>query len=161
MTLIEVENLSAAQLKERRAELIEAIKGADPVELATRFVDARHDAKLRDERLGEQGETINALKQGLGAATQRAAEQEGMLAAASKRIKDGDALMDQMTADLAAVKAEASKAIEGVKAALKAEQAKSARLTAQLRQREAAVNTAAKALNDAIAARLVETAEQG
>lgn len=58
MTLVEIENLPHDELKAKRLELIDAAAKGDVKELATRFVDARTDAKLRDIRMGEQGETI-------------------------------------------------------------------------------------------------------
>ena len=67
MTLIEICNLSAAELKERRAELADAAKGIDPAELAARFVQSLTDAKARDEKLAEQGKTIQLLQSGLEA----------------------------------------------------------------------------------------------
>lgn len=59
MTLIDIENLTFAELKSQRATLIEAARKADMAELATRFVDARTDAKQRDEKLAEQGKRID------------------------------------------------------------------------------------------------------
>jgi hypothetical protein len=61
MQIHEVENLSAAELKARKAELIEALGGG---ELAQRYVQARTDAKMRDEKLSEQGGMIAALTNG-------------------------------------------------------------------------------------------------
>lgn len=61
MELHEIENLSAAELKERRAELTEVAQAAPPDVLASRFIQARRDAKLRDEKLAEQGATITNL----------------------------------------------------------------------------------------------------
>lgn len=68
MKLSEIENLSHADLKAKRAELIEAIKGEPAAELAARYIQARTDAKMRDEKLSEQGETIKALQDGMRAA---------------------------------------------------------------------------------------------
>jgi hypothetical protein len=61
MQIHEVENLPAAELKTRKAELIEALGGG---ELAQRYVQARTDAKMRDEKLAEQGGMIAALTNG-------------------------------------------------------------------------------------------------
>lgn len=67
MTLIEIENLSAADLKAKKAELVEVAKAADVGELAARYVQARTDATCRDEKLAEQGTTITALHESLAA----------------------------------------------------------------------------------------------
>lgn len=74
MTLIEIENLTFAELKSHRSEAIEAAKAADVGELAARFVDARTDAKQRDEKLGEQGKIIVLLQDSLERAAQQFAE---------------------------------------------------------------------------------------
>lgn len=67
MNLIDIENLPFADLKSRRAELIEQAARSTQADLAARFVDARTDAKHRDERMSEQGRTIASLNDGLDA----------------------------------------------------------------------------------------------
>lgn len=62
MTIYEIENLTAAQLKERKAELVEVAKEFPVDDLAARYVQARMDAKIRDEKLAEQGKTITRLE---------------------------------------------------------------------------------------------------
>ena len=64
MMIAEIENLSHAELKAQREAIIEAAGGAEKAELASRYVQARTDAKLRDEKLAEQGKTIDALTGG-------------------------------------------------------------------------------------------------
>ena len=108
MKLHEIENLTAAELKARRDELAKAIvegiytpppglaekQLADElakalvdgkhtaVQLAARYVQARTDAKLRDELLAEQGATIKALQDGSGALMQQVAGLQERLEAA-------------------------------------------------------------------------------
>lgn len=62
MTLQDIENLSASELKARRSELQSAVDG--PAELVKRYLDTLYTAKLRDEKLDEQGKTITALQKG-------------------------------------------------------------------------------------------------
>ena len=72
MTIAEIENLSFADLKARRDELIQAaFESEDRGQLASRYVQARTDAKLRDEKLAEQGKTIDALTVGNAALQER------------------------------------------------------------------------------------------
>lgn len=72
MTITEVENMDAGTLKAKRAEAVEAVKGAP--ELAARYVQARLDATTRDEKLGEQGKTITALQDAAEASKKREAD---------------------------------------------------------------------------------------
>lgn len=65
MTLHEIENMSFADLKENRVALIESMKLLSAKELAERYLQARTDAKQRDEKLSEQGRTIESLQDGL------------------------------------------------------------------------------------------------
>lgn len=71
MSIHEIENLSFAELKEKRAEITEALKGIPVEELANRYLQARTDAKQRDDKLSEQGKTITALQDGLAASKQQ------------------------------------------------------------------------------------------
>lgn len=66
-TLTDIENLTPGELKTRRAELVAAAQQQPAAELAERYVKARLDASLRDERLGEQGRIITTLQDGLEA----------------------------------------------------------------------------------------------
>ena len=81
MTIQEIENMTFAELKARQSELIEAMKDTLPTELAARYVQARLDAKQRDEKLSEQGQTITNLNEAL----QTRAEQ---LALADRALAD-------------------------------------------------------------------------
>lgn len=75
MTLIDLENLSAGDLKALENKL-DMAKAAPHDELAARYCRALYDAKARDEKLAEQGRTINALNDALGEAKQKAADAE-------------------------------------------------------------------------------------
>ena len=59
MTLSQIENLSVQELK-----LFEAFSEIEKEpDLAKRYVQARTDAKIRDEKLSEQGKEITKLKE--------------------------------------------------------------------------------------------------
>lgn len=69
MTIIDIENMTAEELKAQRAE---AVKSTGDNELAARYVQARLDAKQRDEKLAEQGVTITTLTKALADSNARA-----------------------------------------------------------------------------------------
>ena len=73
MDIHEIENLSFAELKAHKPDLLEALKATPHEELAARYLQARTDAKLRDEKLAEQAKTLAALRQGLEAVKEKEA----------------------------------------------------------------------------------------
>ena len=95
MTLAEIENLSFADLKAKRDELVEAAAGVpadkQPEQylhnLAARYVQARTDAKMRDEKLGEQAATIKALQDGMGALQTKAETASAAVAALKAQLE--------------------------------------------------------------------------
>ena len=72
MNIIDIENMTAAELKANQGEAVEAV--ANDEALAQRYVKALLDAKTRDEKLAEQGQTITLLQQ--AAEQQKAALRE-------------------------------------------------------------------------------------
>ena len=64
MTIQDIENLTFAELKASGKKIIDELGGN---ELAARYVQARTDAKQRDEKLAEQGVTITNLNAALEA----------------------------------------------------------------------------------------------
>jgi len=68
-----IENLSAAELKSQRSELVAEAAKVDAAELADRYVQSRTDAKLRDEKMAEQGQAILAAEDRAIRAEDRAA----------------------------------------------------------------------------------------
>jgi hypothetical protein len=62
MNFVEIENQTFAELKANRAKNLELLKSADHDELAARYLQARQDAKMRDEKLAEQGKLITELQ---------------------------------------------------------------------------------------------------
>lgn len=85
MTISEIENMDAATLKASKAAAVEAVKGAP--ELATRYVQARLDATIRDEKLAEQGKTISALHDAAEASKTREAELETQIQEARAELE--------------------------------------------------------------------------
>lgn len=150
MTIHDIENKTVAELKAERAELVETAKSLPVEDLASRFVQARMDAKQRDELLGKQGTTITALQEGLSAATNQAT-----------------ALLERRQADHAATEAvmkqlEALKAAYNERTAELAEQtARAERLKAEAMRNHRALSQAARLLNEALAANAVGTADEG
>jgi chromosome segregation ATPase len=87
MNLAEIENLSFVELKAKREEFIAEAAKATQADLAARYVQARTDAKHRDEKLAEQATTIAALTTGNNALLEKLATTEGQLRTAIERCK--------------------------------------------------------------------------
>ncbi len=158
MNLHEIQNLSFAELKERRDELVKLAGGND---VAARYIQALTDAKMRDEKLAEQGVTIKTLQDGMGLAQQRVADLE----ATCTKLRDDYAALQQLhNTDCDHAAKTCSKlqaAINELGSKLAAETARANR-NAQLAARsEAAINGASKLLQDVIALRMVETTNEG
>lgn len=104
MKTIEVENMQAAELKERQGELAKAIDG-EP-DLPERYIQARLDAKIRDEKLAEQARTLEALETGLEAA-KRDIEAARELVALREEERDlSDGISERLSVDLKAEREE-------------------------------------------------------
>lgn len=161
MKLYDVKNMSFADLKAKRTEIIESLDAPGSgtrevsfVELITAFVGALTDAKGRDEKLAEQGKTITALQDGLEA---------------SKAFtKELSAEAEELTATLKTVRETARETILADKTAIGAAVASLAkqteradRLKAEALRNHAALSGAAKLVNDALAAQAVENADMG
>lgn len=69
----DIENMSVAELKASKNAIIAELQ-ASPAELAARYVQARLDAKMRDEKLAQQGKYITQLEQTLAALEEKYAE---------------------------------------------------------------------------------------
>lgn len=98
MNLVDIENMPFADLKSKRAELIEAARQSPLVELATRFVDARTDAKQRDEKLAEQGRTITSLNDSLDARVAELRESTSLIADLRRELSDANNSLNQQRA---------------------------------------------------------------
>lgn len=87
MKISEIEGLSFAELKARRADILAGLDETPEV-LAKRYLQARTDAAMRDEKLAEQGVKIKSLSEDLAAAEKQKASLEGALASAGKHMAD-------------------------------------------------------------------------
>ncbi len=68
MSLIhDIENLPVDELQSRRTELVESLRASPPDDLVPRYLQARIDAKVRDDKLADQAKTLDALRCGLEA----------------------------------------------------------------------------------------------
>lgn len=171
MKLADVENLSAAELKEQRAAIVESLE-ADAAELKARYVQARLDAKQRDEKLAEQGKTITLLQESLES-TKAALESEvskcNAIGGELQRVCDNhNHQASQWSAELRQLKEQFERqelewAVDKAKlqGELKIAKDRGDRLYLQAIRNANAINTAAKLLNDALAAQQIDNAEQG
>lgn len=83
--LTSVENMTAQELKDARNELIEDLVAfAPPADVARRYIQARFDAKTRDEKLAEQGELITGLESEIE-------RQKGIVDSLESQLSDRDA----------------------------------------------------------------------
>ena len=150
MTITDIENLSFAELKAKRVELIEAAKAVPLDDLAARYVQARTDATARDEKLAEQGKTIIALQDGLAAAKQ----QNGSLQETLQQ-------RNQAAANLSAQVSAKEDTCAAQLKELQAERRRAERLKAVAILHHRAVSQAAKLLNNALAAAAIDEADKG
>lgn len=158
MSIQEIENLSFAELKQRSTELAESLSAAlldsrdiDQVAmLAARYVQARTDAKQRDETLAEQGTTISNLNNALVAAEEKSRRLEESLNSsnncATKRAEELDQACEQ---------------IKELTAQLRDQDLRCKRLKYEATRKNEALYGAANLINNAIAAQQVDDADQG
>ena len=140
MTIQDIENLTFAELKASGKKIVDELGGN---ELAARYVQARTDAKQRDEKLAEQGQTIANLNAALAASRAELANVKAVLSAA----QDSNVSLGERVQELHAL---------GTDAAARAD-----RLKAEAERNFKALSTAEKALKDAMAARELDAAERG
>lgn len=150
MNIHEIENLTYAELKERKDELAGALVGTNFGELAVRYVQARTDAKQRDEKLAEQGQTIQRLNELLDAKTLRVEELAALCEASENTIAEC------RTANL-----HLSHALEACQADRDDANARADRLKAEATRHATALHAAQKALADATALQDIENADTG
>ena len=68
MKLEDIEAMTVEELKSQKDELSTFAATCEPKQLAARYIKARLDAAIRDEKLSEQGVTITNLNESLQAA---------------------------------------------------------------------------------------------
>lgn len=171
MKIIDIENLSVEELKEQRAELVHSAMAADLGDLASRYIQARTDAKKRDVTLGEQGRTIATLNDSLDDARKHvgdlAATHAAQAEAAAARIREVEAERDASNVSLQNHAEESSKRQEqarvqlaDLQGKLQAEVQRSGRLRVQAGKFTAAISTISKVSLDAINSQAIDEAGQ-
>lgn len=164
MTLIDLENLSPAELKALTKEQTDAV-AASPDELRARYLKTLIDAKTRDEKLAEQGKTITTLQDAfeqLKAAAQ--ADQlklEGIGADLQKKLQTAEAAVSQQKTQAVAQAAKHAETLTAMQASLASETERAKRLKAQAVRHQSAVFACQKLLNEAVAAESIEQADAG
>ena len=161
MTLADIENMTFADLKAKRAEAIDAAKKSNAADVAERYVQARADAKQRDETLASQGATITALNQGLAAATEKVNALGGQVKELAAQLEAAGMKEAEMLALTANIRDESAKALADLKAKLAAETARAERLKAMATVHHAAIAEIGKLSHNALAAQAIETADKG
>lgn len=101
--LQEIENATAEQLKERKAEFVERAQESGSAELATRFINARLDAKVRDQRLAEQAEQLAALQTAVQNSNQANSDMRKQLEGAAQLGKTFEEFREQVSKQVAAL----------------------------------------------------------
>lgn len=123
-TVIDVENAAAADLKAKGAEAVAAAKTASHDDLAERFVDARFDAKIRDEKLGEVARTNAALEQGQQLAGEKIQALEAKVLQRESNVRSLEAEKRDLQAIIARIRDESAKALADLREQLSAETAR-------------------------------------
>lgn len=164
MNLADVENLSAAELKEQRDSIVAELSGAEGIdreEIARRYVQARFDAKFRDEKLSEQGVTINSLNDSIGLHQREIARLEGELNQCKSERTEFGAIAEHRLAE----QIDAYRVLHEQAAALTVQRdeakARADRLKSEAERHATAFNSAQKALADAAALNQIEAADKG
>lgn len=106
MGLAEIENLTHAELKSQKADLVAKAAEADKSELASRYVQARTDAAMRDEKLAEQARTLANLNDSLDAAQAKIAGMQTQLNEAGVTSANLTAKVTDLKLDLDVAKAQ-------------------------------------------------------
>ncbi len=180
MKIHDVENMSAAELGEQYGAIVSALlDGPPPGDLAARYVQARLDAKLRDEKLGEQAKTLEALQTGLAAANQQDLVRIERLGRRTAELADVQAQLEekeqQATASLARLQSEHDVVNTAARGSLQiadnmiAERDATIALLAERCDRlktqadlyASVMSTIQKTATDAIATRVIDQADKG
>lgn len=168
MQIHEIENLSFFDLKTRQAELIEAAKDVSVEELpervdelAKRYVQARTDATMRDEKLADQAKTLEALRTGLDAATEKVAAAEQVSNDLLAKRATDQQTAEKEKAKASQVESDLNQRCKEVVGNFVREQQRSARLKNQADKFASAVTTIHKAAFDAINSQEIDDADKG
>lgn len=156
-----IENLSSADLKDQRAEIVSALKASPPDDLADRYVQARLDAKSRDDKLSEQGQTITTLNEALGLAKGEIERLCGELQAANSLRKSESEQAGNLIRSSAEIVENLRAEIAGLRHQLASETARADRLKNAAGRMHAASAKAAQQLNEALSAQAIAAADEG
>lgn len=157
MDRVAIENMTCGELKAVRNEAVEAMKEEPSVLLAGLYITVQITAKLRDEKLAEQGRTITLLQENAEITKARIVQAESRLEAAEKaRLQDGVQItnlavaLQEQAAQLNAVEAKAARYRQLVEASSSA-----------LQNANSAVASAQNAVMTAIQSVQLDAAEHG
>lgn len=100
--LHQIENMSFAELKEHKEALLAELKANPPGEaLAARYLQARTDAKMRDEKLAEQGQKILEIRDELRKTSEAFVGLQSQWAGLQDAVKASSKERDAARAELA------------------------------------------------------------
>lgn len=161
MQIHEIENLSFSELKARRDELVAEAAKVEPEVLAARYVQARTDAAMRDEKLAEQGKTIGNLNDAADVFRERVDSKDNAI---KQHVAELEKAREAHSAEVAAMRSEVTrlgKELQTMRADLASERQRAERLKAEAQRHAEAFSAAQKALADAAALQQIETADVG
>lgn len=158
MKLCDIKNLTASELKERREELTKLAGGN---ECAAAFIQSLTDAKLRDEKLAEQGVTISRLNDALGMSAENVAKAQTLIAETTAALDKERADRSKECQCHAEACGKLKASIDELSSKLTAETARANRLAALCARSEKFINAVVAGGNELIAARMVEVTNEG
>lgn len=161
MSIHEIENKTFADLKAERESLVEAAKSLPVDDLAARYVQARTDAKQRDEKLAEQAKTIEALRDGLAAMKERAEAETTKLAESVKTLDSVESQVDQKDRDYRATCGEFESKAMAAAGQISELTRRCERLKVQAEKYNAAISGVHRLTTDAVNARTLTEAGEG
>ena len=88
MKLEDIEAMTVEELNSQKDELSTFAATCEPKQLAARYIKARLDAAIRDEKLSEQGVTITNLNAGIETANSEAANAQSMAVKVAMELAD-------------------------------------------------------------------------
>lgn len=158
MTIIEIENLTFDELKAQRGQLAAELKDLPADELAARYIQARTDAKQRDEKLAEQGQTIKTLNASVARMMHDSGAAEAAATALTRLHKANSLEVSKQHSSLRAATKELGCQLAESQAEVATQTARAERLKTEALRNHSAITSAAKLLNDAISSQNVATA---
>jgi hypothetical protein len=166
MNIQEVEALSVEELKARREELAEDLSqesrsDISPKMLAARYLKHLIAAKIRDEKLAEQGKTITLLQESLDAAREFKASADAAMKELQDATTDAQRLYNEDKQRLEDALSDLRGSYDALKDMLREQDARGGRLKAQAEAYADAITSISKIALDAINTRAIEDAVSG